>query len=104
MGLSTSSGQFKVKTLNRTHLSEMYEMFEDILKIREESHLLMVANGKLIKYTGDLNSEPMLALVGMAVRRKMLPFLTTETSKDEILLLKAGQDHTSIVSIVGKAD
>lgn len=28
--LGLSDGQFKVKTLNRTHLSEMYEMFDDI--------------------------------------------------------------------------
>ena len=34
----------------------------------------MVGNNKLIKHTGDLTSAPIQALVGMAIKKKVLPF------------------------------
>lgn len=34
----------------------------------------MVGNNRLIKHTGDLDSEPLQALIGMAIKKRVLPF------------------------------
>jgi hypothetical protein len=52
LSLDSQSGFFKMKQYNRTHLSEMREMFEDVLKIRgNTSEVIMVGNKKLINKT-----------------------------------------------------
>ena len=52
MSLDTSGqGTFKSKNYNRTHLSEMFELFDDVQKIRKsDSHVILVGNGKLIRH------------------------------------------------------
>lgn len=46
------SGIFKMKEYNRTHLSDMRELFEDVIKIKSNnSQVIMVGNGKLIDKT-----------------------------------------------------
>mgnify|MGYP000503955065 CR=1 FL=1 len=54
----------------------MYNLYDDIEKIRNQTdiNLIMVGNNKLIKHTGDLTSEPIQALIGMAIKKKALPF------------------------------
>jgi hypothetical protein len=54
----------------------MYNLFDDIQKIRNQTdlNLIMVGNSKLIKHTGNLSSEPIQALIGMAIKKKLLPF------------------------------
>ena len=77
LSLDTSGqGSFKSKQYSRQHLSDMYNLYDDIEKIRNQTdiNLIMVGNNKLIKHTGDLNSEPIQALIGMAIKKKALPF------------------------------
>lgn len=51
-----NKGNFKQKQYNRTHLSEMYDLYDDIHKIRKaDSHMIMIGNGKLIKHTGSID-------------------------------------------------
>lgn len=55
---TTDKGTIKQKTYNRTHLSDMYQLFDDITQIRKKDpNLIMVGNGKLIKHTGSLESK-----------------------------------------------
>ena len=60
LSLDTSShGTFKSKTYNRTHLSEMFELFDDVQKIRKaDSHMILVGNGKLIKHASAGDTDP----------------------------------------------
>ena len=45
LSLDSRTGIFKMKQYNRTHLSEVREMFEDVLKIRSNnSEVIMVGN------------------------------------------------------------
>lgn len=69
-------GVFKMKEYNRTHLSEMREMFEDVVQIKSNnSQVIMVGNGKLINKTqGAFDSVEIQALVGKAIQKKYLPF------------------------------
>ena len=68
----------KQKTYKRNHLSSMNEMFDTISSIRKDPELLMVSNNKILRFNGDLNSEKMQALIGFAVKRKLLPFKSSE--------------------------
>ena len=77
IGLDTSgNGTFKTKQYSRYHLSDIYNLYDDIEKIRNQMdiNLIMVGNNRLIKHTGDLNSEPIQALIGMAIKKRVLPF------------------------------
>ena len=68
-------GLFKTKTYNRTHLSEVFQLFDDIAKIRkEDSQIILVGNGKLIKHTGSLDNPEVQALIGKAIQKKALFF------------------------------
>lgn len=49
----------------------------------------MVGNNKLIKHTGELSSEPIQALIGMAIKKKALPF----KFKDDHSLVQ-GKQHS----------
>lgn len=71
---SRGQGMIKSKVYNRTHLSEMFDLYDDVSKIRREDsqHMIMVGNGKLIKHTGDLQSKEIQALFGQAIRKKAL--------------------------------
>lgn len=73
----------------------MKEMFEDIQKIRKDNHLIMVANGKLVQYTGSIQEKEIQALIGMAVKRKFLKF----ESKDQsgAYVLHQGDKHAAFV-------
>ena len=51
----------------------MHEMFDTISSIRKDPELLMVSNNKIIRFNGDLKSEKMQALIGFAIKRKILP-------------------------------
>lgn len=78
LSLDTHNGQgiFKMKQYNRTHLSEMREMFEDVVQIKSNnSQVIMVGNSKLINKTqGGFDSEEIQALIGKAIQKKFLPF------------------------------
>lgn len=51
---TADQGTFKQKSYNRTHLSEMYELFDDVHKIRkQDAHMILIGNGKLIKHTSN---------------------------------------------------
>jgi len=96
MGLS--NGQFKVKSLNRTHLSEMFEMFDDIQKIRLENNLIMIVNNKLVKHTGHMKDPEIQALVGLAVKKKFLKFESATDPKSPMaFLMKDGSKKPSLV-------
>jgi hypothetical protein len=70
----SGSGSLKWKGFNRSSLSEMLEVYEDVKKIRrEDSHfMIMVANKKLVKHTGQWGSPEMNALIGLAIKQKYL--------------------------------
>jgi hypothetical protein len=84
LSLDTSdSGTFKQKSYKRNHLSEMYELFEDVKNVRKanEDNILMVGNGRLIKHTGDINSEEIKSLIGKAIQKKFLSMEDASGSK-----------------------
>lgn len=61
LSLDSRTGIFKMKQYNRTHLSEVREMFEDVLKIRSNnSEVIMVGNGHLINKTRGSFDTPMI--------------------------------------------
>ena len=62
----------KINTLDKYTLQEAMNTFEDVVKIRSEPELLMVGNGKVLKHTGDLNSDIMKRLVQSATAKKWL--------------------------------
>ena len=76
LSLDSSSGIFKMKQYNRTHLSEVRDLFEDVINIRSHnSEVIMIGNQKLINKTqGDFNSPAIQALIGKAIQKKLLPF------------------------------
>jgi hypothetical protein len=51
---TADKGVFKSKGYNRTHLSDILNLYQDISKIRREDsyHMIMVANDKLVKHSG----------------------------------------------------
>lgn len=67
----------------------------------------MVGNGKLIKHTGDMNSAPIQALIGMAIKKKKLPFKYDEglqlsqgkKSKFSLKLSQSSVEHSDPLSI-----
>ena len=76
--MENNQADIKVKTLNRTHLSDVYQDFEDAQKYRNDNHLILVGNQRLIKHSGTIRSEEVQALIGYAVKRKWLPFRGVE--------------------------
>ena len=82
VSLDTQTGQFKMKQYNRTHLSEMREMFEDIVQIKSNhSEVIMTGNGKLINKTGAGFESPAIhALIGKAIQKQYLPFQYTHSA------------------------
>jgi hypothetical protein len=69
ISLDNTTGVFKMKQYNRTHLSEMRELFEDVVQIKSNhSQVIMVGNGKLINTTAtNFDSPEMHALIGKAI-------------------------------------
>lgn len=63
----------------------MHEMFDTISSIRKDPELLMVSNNKIIRFNGDLKSEKMQALIGFAIKRKILPFKSSDVEPKTIL-------------------
>ena len=106
---TADQGTFKFKSYSRQHLSEMFDMFEDIQKVRKPNdNLLMTGNGRLIKHTGYINSSEIQALIGKAIQKKYLAMEDQTGSKSlseggkkssQGITLKLGNDGKLIKSI-----
>lgn len=106
---TADQGTFKFKSYSRQHLSEMFDMFEDIQKVRKPNdNLVMTGNGRLIKHTGDINSSEIQALIGKAIQKKYLAMEDQTGSKSlseggkkssQGITLKIGSDGKLIKSI-----
>ena len=53
----------------------MSDIYSDIQKIRRgDSNIIMVANQKLVNHTGSFDSAEIQALIGKAIKNKLLKF------------------------------
>lgn len=83
LSLDTSDqGTFKQKALSRSHLSEVYDLYQDVSHIRKpDSHMILIGNGRLIKHSSkgssdkqSINTPEIQSLIGRAIAKKFLPF------------------------------
>lgn len=92
-------GNFKQKTYNRTHLSEMYQTFDDVTLIRKDDpYVIMVGNGKLIKHTGSIESDEIQALIGRAIQKKFLSIKYGD-SKEELAQTEEKSKTVKVIKI-----
>lgn len=93
----SDKGTFKQKTYNRTHLSEMFEIYDDVTQIRKDDpFVIMVGNGKLIKHTGSIEQDEIQALIGRAIQKK---FLSIKFGKEELAQTKTESKTVSLIKI-----
>lgn len=93
----SDKGNFKQKTYNRTHLAEMYEIYDDVTQIRKDDpFVIMVGNGKLIKHTGSIEQDEIQALIGRAIQKK---FLSIKLGKEELAQKKTESKTVSLIKI-----
>jgi len=106
---TADKGTFKFKSYTRQHLSEMFDMFDDVTKVRKSNdNLIMTGNGRLIKHTGDIQSPEIEALLGKAIQKKYLAMEDSTGSKSlseggkknsHGITLKLGKDGQLVKSI-----
>lgn len=75
----TGDGTFKTKQYYATHISEGKDIFENAVKVRspnaKKSDMILVANGRLVDYTGDdVKSPEIQSLIGKAIELRLIPF------------------------------
>lgn len=94
---TADKGTFKFKSYSRQHLSEMFDMFEDVQNVRKSNdNLIMTGNGRLIKHTGDINSKEIEALLGKAIQKK---YLTMEDSTGSKSLSEGAEQKSQGVTL-----
>ena len=94
---TADKGTFKFKSYSRQHLSEMFDMFDDVTKVRKSNdNLIMTGNGRLIKHTGDIQSPEIEALLGKAIQKK---YLSMEDSTGSKSLSEGGKKESHGITL-----
>lgn len=94
-GAPSMPATYHMKDFNTTHFGDVQDEYNEVLSISDKNtKVLMIGNGHVINFTGDINAPQMQALVGMAVRKNLLNY--REKDGHDLLL---SQDHKPEVSL-----